>query len=148
MISDITVPAAQITFRVGAAPFGPSQTASGEQTPNTDIPDDTTGGISSTIVIATPGIVRRIKVEVDITHTFIGDLHVELFAPSGRRATLHGRLGGSADDLFASFDSDRPGELSSLVGQGMQGTWVLRVSDRAAQDIGVLRRWRLELTGA
>jgi M6 family metalloprotease-like protein len=148
VLSDIGVSGAEITFRVGASTMQPEQTATGEQTPNVDIPDDTTGGISSAITIAVPGIVRRIKVEVDITHTFIGDLHVELFAPSGRRATLHGRQGGSANDLFAAFDSDRPGELSSLVGQAMQGTWVLRVSDRAAVDVGVLRRWRLELTSA
>lgn len=146
VLSDISVSGAAITFTVG--PPAAQQSATGEQTPNLPIPDKATGGVSSTIAITAPGIVRRVKVDVDITHTFIGDLQVELFAPSGRRATLHGRQGGSADNLFTSFDSERPGELSSLVGQAMQGTWVLRVSDREAADVGVLRRWRLELVGA
>lgn len=147
VISDIGTSGAEITFRVGPQPVAPSQTASGEQRPNLSIPDAPAGGVSSTIDITAPGITRRIKVEVDITHTFIGDLQVELFAPSGRRATLHGRLGGSTDNLFEKFDSDRPGELSSLVGQPMQGTWVLRVTDRASVDVGTLQRWKLELTG-
>jgi M6 family metalloprotease-like protein len=148
VLADIGVPDATITFRVGAAPPNPiATTASGEQSPNLAIPDNTSGGISSTIPIGVSGIARRVKVDVDITHTFIGDLLVELFAPSGRRATLHGRLGGSADNLIASFDSDRPGELSSLVGQPMQGNWILRVSDRARIDVGTLRKWKLELTG-
>jgi M6 family metalloprotease-like protein len=148
VLSDIGVPGTTITFKVGdATNIVPTTTASGEQTPNLAIPDNTSGGISSTIAIAASGITRRVKVDVDITHTYIGDLLVELFAPSGRRATLHGQLGGSADNLKESFDSDRPGQLSSLVGQPMQGNWILRVSDRANVDVGVLRKWKLELTG-
>ena len=73
---------------------------------------------------------------------------VELFSPAGRRAALHARQGGSQDDLVASYDSDRPGELSSLVGQPMQGNWVLRVSDRAQGDVGRLRKWSIEIESA
>lgn len=148
ILADITVPDDEITFRVvGPQIVNPVTTAGGEKTPNLPIPDNASGGVSSTIAVTASGITRRVQVEVDITHTFVGDLLVELFSPAGRRATLHGRTGGGTDNLFASFDSDRPGELGSLVGQPMQGNWILRVSDRAAIDVGVLRRWRLQLTG-
>lgn len=147
VISNISVPGDQITFRIGQA-TSPAQRVSGEQTPNLVIPDNSTGGVASTISLSASGIARRVKVDLDIAHPYIGDLVVELFSPTGRRAALHTRQGDSADDLVASFDSERPGELSTLVGQPMQGNWVLRVSDRAGDDVGRLRKWRLELEGA
>ena len=143
ILADISVPGERITFRVGQA--SPAQTVSGAQAPDLPIPDDNTGGASSTITLAASGIVRRIKVNIDIAHTFIGDLVVELFSPAGRRAALHSRQGGTQDDLVASFDSDRPGELSTMVGQPMQGNWVLRVSDREQVDVGKLRKWSIEV---
>jgi M6 family metalloprotease-like protein len=147
VVSDISVPGERITFRVGQVGPAPAQRVTGETTPNLAIPDNRTGGVSSTIALSASGIVRRIKVNVDITHTYIGDLVVELFSPNGRRAALHSRQGGSKDDLIASYDSNRPGELSTLVGQPMQGTWVLRLSDRAQADVGRLQKWSIELEG-
>lgn len=146
VVSDISASGARITFEVGQG--APSQKVTGEQSPNLDIPDNQTGGVSSTINISSSGIVRRIKVNVDISHTFIGDLLVELFSPTGRRAVLHAREGGSKDNLIVSYDSNRPGELSTLVGQPMKGNWILRVSDRAGRDLGRLRKWSVEIESA
>ena len=116
-----------------------------ERSPNLAIPDNTAAGVSDTISIAASGIVRHIQVAIEIPHTYIGDLQVELFSPPGHRALFHGRQGGSRHDLIASYNSDRPGELGALVGQPMQGDWILRVSDRAAVDVGTLRKWSLEI---
>lgn len=146
LLADISVPGERMTFRVGQA--GPAQVAFGELSPDLAIPENQPDGVSSTIGLAVSGIVRRIKVRVDIVHTFIGDLVVELLSPTGRRATLHTRQGGTTDNLVALYDSDRPGELSTLVGQPMQGNWVLRLSDRAAEDVGTLKKWSIELEGA
>ena len=71
---------------------------------------------------------------------------VVLQSPLGRRAILHAQLGGSDDDLVTTYDSATPGELATMVGQPMHGDWVLTVIDRVAQDVGVLKSWRLELT--
>jgi M6 family metalloprotease-like protein len=146
VLSDISAPDEQIRFRAGQG--APSQTVRGEQSPNLTIPDNSSGGVSSTIDVAVSGIVRRFRVNLDISHPFVGDLVVELFSPMGRRAVLHARQGGSSDDLIGSYDSERPGELSSLVGQPMQGPWVLRVSDRARADVGTLRKWSIEVESA
>jgi M6 family metalloprotease-like protein len=146
VISDISINNGRISFSVGQS-FS-SQNVREEVLPNLDIPDNITEGVSSTISVATPGVVRRIKVNIDISHTYIGDLLIELFSPTRRRAVLHSREGGADDNLIVSFDSDRPGELSTLVGQPMQGNWVLNVSDREARDVGKLRRWSLELESA
>ncbi len=146
VVSDVSAPGERIRFRVGAS-MG-ATTVRGEAAPDLPIPDNRSAGASSTISIADSGIVRRIKVAVDIAHTYVGDLVVEMFSPAGRRAVLHSRQGGSKDDLVMAYDSDQPGQLGSLVGQPMQGTWVLRVADRAAQDTGRLRKWSLEIERA
>jgi subtilisin-like proprotein convertase family protein len=89
--------------------------------------------------------VRSLKVSVDITHPYTGDLRVVLLSPTGRRVVLHNRTGGSADDLHLSLDSTPPSALAPLVGQPVAGEWLLRVSDHARADTGTLDRWRLEV---
>lgn len=143
VLSDIAASSERIPFRVGQS--APAQTVRGEQSPNLAIPDNRAGGIASAIPISASGILRRIKVQVDITHTYVGDLLVELSSPTGRRTVLHARQGGAQDNLVAAYDSNRPGELSRLLGQPMQGTWVLRVADRARADVGTLNKWSLEM---
>ena len=122
------------------------QAAHGEATPALAIPDNNPVGVSSAIAIAQAGTARGIKVGVDITHTFIGDLRVELVAPSGQQAILQNRSGGSQDNLIKTFDSASTPALSALTGQAAQGNWVLRVTDLAGQDIGKLNKWSLDLT--
>ncbi len=144
VLSDIDPPGDRIAFAAGAS--APPQTASGEQEPMLPIPDASPAGVASVIPITASGVIERIRVGVDITHTYIGDLRVELVSPTGRRAILHGQVGGSAHDLSATFDSASPGALASMVGAPMQGEWMLRVADLVAADTGTLRRWKLELT--
>lgn len=146
VLSDISEPGDSISFSVGDKSV--SKSASGEQAPHLAIPDNSVGGVSSNISINVSGIVRRIKVGVDIAHPYIGDLQVELLSPTGRRALLHGRQGGTGDNILATYDSNRPGELANMVGLPMLGDWILRVADRAAADKGVLNRWRIELESA
>lgn len=145
VIADITAPAAAITFRLGAAPS--TQVVSGHVEPNVKIPDNKAAGVSSVIAITQSGIVTRIKLSLDIEHTYIGDLRVMLTAPNGRSTVLHALLGGSADNLVVTYDSATPGGvLAPMVGQPMQGNWTLNVSDRARVDVGLLRRWGIELS--
>lgn len=144
VVSDIAQPGERVAFRVGQA--ANPQTAEGEQQPNLEIPDANPVGVSSVIAISASGIVERIRVTVDVKHTYIGDLRVELVSPGGRRAILHGQVGGSANDLITTFDSASPGAVGSLLGSPMQGNWLLRVTDLVAEDVGTLRKWRLELS--
>ena len=126
-----------------------SKAVRGEATPGLGIPDNNPAGVSSSIPIAVQGTVRQLKVSVDITHTYVGDLQLELVSPAGRRAVLHSQLGGSQDNLVVTYDSAAPlSPLSALVGLPMQGDWVLRVVDRAAIDVGTLNKWSLELLPA
>jgi subtilisin-like proprotein convertase family protein len=121
------------------------QIVRGEVKPALKIPDNDPTGVSSVIGLVGAGAVRQLRVAVDITHTYIGDLRIELLSPTGRRAILHAQLGGSTDDLLMTYDSAAPSSvLSSFVGQPIEGAWTLRVVDLAGQDSGRLNKWSVE----
>jgi subtilisin-like proprotein convertase family protein len=110
---------------------------------------------------------------VGLTHPWVGDLVVTLTAPWGASVTLMNRPGGSgnAGDNFCQTLLDdegggpfmqnvaaggapyagsfRPaGQLSVFRGRNPNGTWLLTVSDAAAQDVGVVRAFTLVVAGA
>jgi len=122
------------------------RTVQAEATPAASIPDNNPAGVSSNIDIARTGTLLGVKARVDITHSWIGDLRVELIAPSGQAAILHDQSGGSEDNIIRSYDSVSSPGLATLIGQGIQGVWRLQVRDLLARDVGKLNRWSLELT--
>ncbi|MCP3920242.1 MAG: M6 family metalloprotease domain-containing protein [bacterium] len=105
------------------------------------IPDLDPVGVSSSIAIAETGTVSGMTVMLDIDHTFIGDLEVDLVAPSGASARLHDNSGGAQHDLKRTYDSTSSTALASMVGQPTGGDWILRVRDLANADVGTLNRW-------
>lgn len=110
------------------------------------IPDNNAGGIRGVIQFAESAMIASIKVGVDITHTYIGDLRLALVAPNGTQVLLHDRNGGGADNLQRSYDAtDTPG-LAALAGQTVTGTWTLTVHDLAAVDVGTLNAWQIDVT--
>jgi subtilisin-like proprotein convertase family protein len=145
IVSDIAAPGATISFKVGAA--APAVAVRGQANPNLAIPDAVAAGISSTIAIQESGTVAQIKVNVRPA-CYIGDLRVTLTSPSGRSTVLHPQLGGSADNLVATYDSAVPGVLTAMIGQSMKGLWTLNVADRVRVDVGKLRSWSIELRSA
>ncbi|MFF4148801.1 S8 family serine peptidase [Streptomyces sp. NPDC001651] len=78
-----------------------------------------------------------LRVAVDITHTYRGDLVVDLVAPDGSTYRLKSSSGSdSADDVKATYTVNASTETAD-------GTWKLRVRDTAAQDTGRLNGWSL-----
>ena len=115
------------------------------ESPGTPIPDFPAVGIERSLVSAAAGLIVRAEVELDILHSFIGDLRVVLVSPAGTAVTLHERKGGQDDSIVATFTEATTPALTALVGQARAGTWRLRVSDHEGQDVGKLRRWKLIL---
>jgi subtilisin-like proprotein convertase family protein len=87
--------------------------------------------------------VQRVVVNVDITHTYRGDLEIQVVAPSGEIATLSDRAGGSADNFIAT---DLDITSSFTPGSAASGTWRLRVRDLAVQDVGTINAFSVSIT--
>ncbi|WP_261994051.1 S8 family peptidase [Streptomyces sp. t39] len=102
------------------------------------IPDN---GAAVTSSIAVTGVTGNapatLKVAVDIRHTYRGDLVVDLVAPDGTVRNLKAYSGSdSADNVTTTYTVDASSEVAN-------GTWKLRVQDRAAQDTGYVNSWGL-----
>lgn len=114
-----------------------------------DIAIEDNSSVRLPVRVADTDPVRDLRVDVEITHTYRGDLVVLLHPPAGLGVgpiTLHNRTGGSANDLKQSWDSTGASALGVLVGMSPEGTWELEVRDQAKQDTGLLKSWGLELT--
>ena len=150
-IEQISAPGASVTFRslLGEDVIVPSTVLRRESQPNAAIPDNNSAGISNTIAIAEVQTISSIKVGVDITHPYRGDLRVTLLTPWGTVIELQPRnQGGSADDLKVTFDETLRPALSTLRGRSTQGNWRLTVQDLAPSDVGRLNKWWLEFAAA
>ncbi|WP_327185648.1 S8 family peptidase [Streptomyces sp. NBC_01334] len=102
------------------------------------IPDNGSAVESSIAVSGRSGNApAALKVGVDITHTYRGDLVIDLVAPDGTAYRLKAASSSdSADDVSTTYSVNASGETAN-------GTWKLRVQDTAAQDTGKLNSWQL-----
>ena len=108
------------------------------------IPDNDPAGVRTGILVRRPGLdVQKVLVSVDITHTYRGDLVIQLIAPNGETATLSDRAGGSADN-FIAVDLDVSSSFTP--GSSASGGWKLFVRDTAIQDTGTINSFSLAIT--
>jgi serine protease len=77
-------------------------------------------------------------VGVDITHTYRGDLQLDLIAPDGSSYRLKSASYDSADDLVTTYTANLSSETAA-------GTWTLRITDVYSGDSGRLNSWSLDL---
>ncbi|MEV7074453.1 M4 family metallopeptidase [Streptomyces sp. NPDC093990] len=123
---------------VGSRPGGGGGGTSFESTADVSIPDNG-AAVNSPITVSgrTGNAPSNLAVSVDIVHTYIGDLRVQLIAPDGTAYTLKAYgTGGSTDNLNTTYTVNASSEVAN-------GTWQLRVQDNAAQDTGYINGWKL-----
>ena len=131
------------------------------------IPDGDPDGVESTLAVQPPGRIKDVNVRIgSLTHTWVGDLTIDVVAPDGTEVRLASRPGGvdnSANNLTnVVFDDEaaapigeptgsnpaytgafRPqaDQLSRLDGKEQQGFWTLRVNDLVSEDAGSIVSW-------
>jgi len=107
-----------------------------ETTTDVDIPDNNVTGVRGDLIVDHAGEAGTIDIHVDIKHTYVGDLKIEIFAPDGASAVLRDQTGGSSNDIDENYS----------INAGIRdatGTWQLKVSDHAGADVGYIDSWSI-----
>jgi carboxypeptidase D len=122
------------------------QTTSATDLPKSIFDNQTT---TSLIAVAANMEITEVRVPVNISHTYIGDLRITLTSPSSTVVVLHNRTGGTTNDIVGTYGVNlTPFEsLSAFAGQSSAGTWRLDVADQANGDVGTVNSWSVELCG-
>jgi subtilisin-like proprotein convertase family protein len=110
------------------------------------IPDLQTVRFSLAVADSTP--IDALRVDVDLKHTFIGDLVITLEAPAATgvgSTVLHERTGGATAGIKKTYDQLTTPALSRFRGKSGKGTWTLVIRDAAARDSGTLAAFGLTL---
>lgn len=128
----------------------------------TPIPDG--GSTNSYIFVSGMGgtIGSRIyKVNIDITHPYVGDLYVYLQAPNGTTIELTSNNGGGGDNYSnTTFQTGAtsitsgsapftavysPEQAFSGLNGATDGVWTLMMTDAATSDVGALNNWSVTI---
>jgi Zn-dependent metalloprotease/subtilisin-like proprotein convertase family protein len=139
--SAVTVTVTDSAGRTGTASFTWTVSTTGgnvfESTADVAIPD---GGdaVTSPITVSRAGNApSALQVTVDITHSYRGDLVIDLTAPDGTAYRLkNSSLFDSADDVKTTYTVDASSETAV-------GTWNLKVQDVYSSDSGTINGWKL-----
>ncbi len=128
------------------------------------IPDN--GGAFETVGLAststkTFGNGVFLKININATHTWIGDLRFDILSPDGTQLSMYNQgCNGGDEDMDVIFFDDggalvcatpvvgdvQPIELfSALDGETAGGTWTLGYVDQADVDTGTLNSWYVEI---
>lgn len=101
------------------------------------------GTVTMSVTVSTSIEIEHLYVNVDLTHTWAGDLVITLISPDGERHVLFNREGGSMD-----FADDYTFGMTNFRGVDSAGTWTIEVTDNAGGDTGWLRDLDLEFRGS
>ncbi|MBG7631254.1 MAG: proprotein convertase P-domain-containing protein, partial [Bacteroidetes bacterium] len=129
------------------------------------IPDNAPVGVKSIISVTNNKLITNVKVIVNIAHTYVGDLTLELTSPRGVSILLSAGNGGGGSDytntifddsastsiadgsapFIGTFRAQIP--LSYLNNTDSQGNWTLKVVDSGEKDTGTIDSWSLDICG-
>ncbi|MEO8427268.1 MAG: LamG-like jellyroll fold domain-containing protein [Verrucomicrobiota bacterium] len=135
------------------------------------IPDVSTVDSLVTVTGVTAAV-ARVTVTLYLAHTYDSDLSISLVGPDNTSVLLSSGIGASGDNYGAScsartiFDdlaatpigagsapfagTFRPQQTLALfngkIGNAVNGTWRLRVSDTAAVDVGTIQCWSINIS--
>lgn len=97
--------------------------------------------VTDTVDVVAPaqGDWCNLVVEIDLYHTYLGDLTIAMVGPDGRNYPISNRQGGATRDVPDQVIN----RAANLSNGAINGTWTLRIEDRANQDTGNLKGWAI-----
>jgi subtilisin family serine protease len=111
---------------------------------NLAIPDNDASGASNAITIGSNIIIEAVQVRINLTHSYTGELAIELTSPLGTRSMLFNPL-----NIFGTTNGMTNFTLLSNAFYGEQGSgnWTLKVVDPLSGDTGTLSDWAIQRFG-
>jgi hypothetical protein len=111
---------------------------------NTAIPDNSATGISKSLTVSDSRIIEAVQLKVKVSHTYTGDLSIELTSPSGTKSVLFTPYNG-----FAGSDNLTEMVLLSnaFYGESSAGNWTIKVVDAMNSYNGSLASWNIRIFG-
>ena len=110
------------------------------------LPFDENTPITSELEISDDFTIERdgLRVPVNITHEYRGDVQISLESPAGNSVRL--KEGGVLDDTLDVVEiypttATPVDSLETFLGESTRGIWTLGVSDLGIQDVGQLDKW-------
>ncbi|MFK7921731.1 MAG: proprotein convertase P-domain-containing protein [Bacteroidia bacterium] len=148
-----------------------------ETTISTDVPKSISQGggstITSSLIVSEIGLVEDLNLRnLNIDHTWVGDLTITLTSPQGTEVILLDQIDCNQDDIVADFDDQatmtqadlanncgfstpaisgafQPLEsLSAFIDDSTQGIWTMTITDNFFGDGGALNAWELQFCRA
>ncbi|PWI30474.1 subtilisin [Flavobacteriaceae bacterium LYZ1037] len=144
-------------------------TDSESDNPAVAIPDGDIVGVTTTMTVASNVVITDLNVDIDISHTWVGDVTITITSPNGTSAVIFDRpgvpastYGCSGNNILATFDDEATdpieteceatepaisgiflpqNPLSVFDGENTQGDWEITVSDSVGADSGTLNSW-------
>ncbi|MFC9185610.1 M4 family metallopeptidase [Streptomyces cyaneofuscatus] len=128
-------------INVGARPGGGDPDPGGKVFENNTVVNIPDAGAAVTSTVNVTGVTGNapstLKVDVNITHTYRGDLVIDLVAPDGTAYRLkNSSSGDSADNVVATYTVNASSEVAN-------GAWKLKVQDVARADTGRINSVKL-----
>jgi VCBS repeat-containing protein len=87
--------------------------------------------------------IENVEVKVDLTHLSLSDLTIRLISPNGTSSILMDQPTNSAYSGGLNFNfSSR-----AFLGESVDGTWKLQITDSVTGEVGYLNSWELKFYG-
>ncbi|MGB9939431.1 M4 family metallopeptidase [Methanosarcina sp.] len=112
--------------------------------PEVPIPDMNPEGIVSSIYFPEDGLVKDIRVSVNIEHSYLRDIRVVLNTPIGKGIVLHDRLARKDKSLARTYNVGSVPGLMVCIGERVQGEWSLSVADYSTGNTGSFLSWGIK----
>ncbi len=109
--------------------------------PETSIPDISPDGIISSIDFHEDGLVKDIRVSINIEHSYLRDLRITLLTPAGKSTILHNRIARKDRSLVRTYNPGSVPALRACIGERVTGKWILKVEDLAKENKGFFFSW-------
>jgi subtilisin-like proprotein convertase family protein/C1A family cysteine protease len=108
----------------------PAGVSSATFTGNLTIPDNDAQGLIAPLSIGDTGTLAYVSLYVGLTHSYVGDVQIELVHPSGIRTLLRDHVGRNASSIAQAFPT------TAFNGLDAHGDWQVIVRDDSLYNTG------------